>query len=62
MNKDACCLGGNIQKYFGIASQRTKKYYHDANLTFNNPDCWIMDIPEKYKPDNYMKIENGCYW
>jgi len=62
MKKDTCCVGGDLQAYFGIANNRTKQYYHKNNIAYPCPECWIMDIPEEYKPKDYMKIENGCYW
>jgi len=35
----------------------------DPNFLVNYDDkIWIINIPDKYKPLNYMKIENGCYW
>ena len=34
---------------------------HNQNK-INNPEYWILNIPDEYKPENYMKIENGCYW
>jgi len=29
---------------------------------FDNSQYWILNIPDEYKPKNYMRIENGCYW
>ena len=29
---------------------------------FDNSQYWILNIPNEYKPKNYMRIENGCYW
>jgi hypothetical protein len=29
---------------------------------FNNNQYWILNIPDEYKPENYMSIEKGCYW
>lgn len=53
LNKDVIVLGGNLQDYFGIASKRCKP---------DNTEFWITEIPDKYKPKDYMKIEDGCYW
>jgi hypothetical protein len=27
-----------------------------------NYEFWITEIPEEYKPKDYIKIEYGCYW
>lgn len=53
LNKDACIMGGEMQQFFGIASKRH---------TPIDTKYWITEIPEKYKPIDYLKIENGCYW
>jgi len=63
-NKNVCTIGGDLQTFFGIANKRTKdKSTKDLNKNnFSNSEFWILDIPEEYKPIDYMKIENGCYW
>ncbi len=61
LNKDVIVMGGNIQTIFGILNKRTREYY-DANNINYDPQYWITEIPDKYKPVDYMKIENGCYW
>lgn len=53
LNKDVITIGGDLLGYFGIVSKRHKP---------NNTEFWITEIPDKYKPKDYMKIENGCYW
>jgi hypothetical protein len=37
---------------------------HNCNILneIANKEYWIMNIPDEYKPNNYMKIEGGCYW
>jgi hypothetical protein len=55
MNKNVCVVGGDITTYFGIISKRIE------NHNFENKKYWI-NIPNEYKPKDYMKIENGCYW
>ena len=52
LNKEIYVTGGNLSSYFGIKSNRNKNEYNEY---------WIS-IPEKYKPINYKKIEDGCYW
>ena len=54
------CLGKNafttnsscITDAFGIIINRTRE--HKNNF-------WV-NVPEKYKPEGYEKIEGGCYW
>jgi hypothetical protein len=62
IGKNVCTLGGDLQTYFGIANTRLKNDYLKNNLEFNNKEYWILEIPEEYKPVDYMKIEDGCYW
>lgn len=57
LQKDAIYIGGCITNLFGILSSREKKY---TDLSIN--EYWITDIPEEYKPENYLSVENGCYW
>jgi hypothetical protein len=51
--------GGEITYHFGICS---KRHPFNQNKYHNSEDYWIKEIPEEYKPKDYMKIENGCYW
>ena len=46
----------------GILNKRTKDFYNKQNIDLPNKDFWVLDIPEEYKPFNYEKIEDGCYW
>ena len=55
IGKNVCTIGGELQPFFGIKNSRT-------HFPTTNPEYWIIDIPEKYKPVDYNKIENGCYW
>lgn len=57
-NKTVCTLGGDLQDMFGIMNNRNRK----NNLQFDNAEYWITEIPDEYKPTDYKKIENGCYW
>jgi hypothetical protein len=61
-NKDVCTAGGNLQAIFGILNTRMKQHNPNILNELVNKECWIMDIPDEYKPHNYMKIEGGCYW
>lgn len=62
ISKNVCVIGGDLQTYFGILNSRTKQWFQENNIEIKNKKCWIMSIPHKYKPEGYMKIENGCYW
>lgn len=55
IGKNVCTIGGELQTFFGIKNGRTL-------FPNTNQEYWIIDIPEKYKPIDYNKIENGCYW
>jgi hypothetical protein len=58
IGKNVCVVGGDLQTYFGILNGRTR----ESNYHINNPEYWIINIPDEYKPKDYMMIENGCYW
>lgn len=60
--KDVCTIGGELQHMFGILNKRKKFYLNNDNKDLTNKEFWILDIPEEYKPHDYEKIENGCYW
>ena len=62
LNKDIFTLGGNITTWFGILNVRTKEFHIKNNIILDNKEYYITEIPEEYKPNDYMKIENGCYW
>lgn len=55
IGKNVLTIGGELTKYLGIISKRVKEEQ------INNKEYWI-NIPEEYKPNDYIKIENGCYW
>ena len=62
IDKNVCVVGGELQPYFGILNNRTKEYNLKNNIKIENEQYWIMEIPNEFKPNDYMKIENGCYW
>lgn len=63
MGKNVCTVGGDLPKFFGILNDRNKKRIQAGRSSeLTNKEYWILDIPEEYKPEDYMKIENGCYW
>lgn len=68
MGKKVCLVGGFLQPYFGIYNNRIKvstvdhERINDNDITDTTKQYWIYDIPDKYKPENYKLIEDGCYW
>lgn len=61
-SKNICIIGGELQTMVGILNNRTRNYYINQNIEIPNKEYWITEIPDIYKPNDYMKIENGCYW
>lgn len=62
---EVVAMGGQLTKFFGIANARDKAYAHESNTTLFPPSqapYWITNIPDAYKPQDYTKIEGGCYW
>jgi len=57
LNKNVYVLGGELQALFGILNSRNK----NKNIKIKK-EYWITEISDEYKPHDYMKIENGCYW
>lgn len=69
IGKDAFYIGGHLPLWFGILSERYKRY--DINGVcqemYNKSydvvkEHLIENIPEKYRPDKYQEIEMGGYW
>jgi len=58
LGKNVCTIGGELHDYFGIMNNRNR----NSILTTKGKEYWIQNIPDEYKPEGYMKIENGCYW
>jgi hypothetical protein len=61
LGKNVCTLGSDMQTFFGILNARHKDYL-EKNLSNENLEYWITEIPDCYKPDCYKMIEDGCYW
>lgn len=59
LGKQAIHLGGVTQLMFGIKGKRWEEWQHYTDLRKNDGQEWIFanEIPE-----NYKKIEGGCYW
>ena len=62
LGKNVCTVGGDLQTFFGILNERTRNYYIKNNIEIQHKESWITNIPDEYKPTDYMKIEDGCYW
>ena len=56
MGKNVCTIGGGLHDCFGIMNKRNR------NDVSTGQEYWIQNSPEEYKPEGYMKIEDGCYW
>jgi hypothetical protein len=62
LKKDTLTIGDQLQFMFGILNNRMKTVIKNENCIIDNIELYLTDIPEKYKPFLYQKIENGCYW
>ena len=62
IGKNVCVVGGDLQTFFGILNGRTREYFEKNNIEIQHKEHWITHIPDEYRPNDYMKIENGCYW
>lgn len=58
-NKNVLTIGGDLQYIFGVLNNRTRT---ECMLAKKDLTYYVTEIPDKYKPDGYMKIEQGCYW
>jgi hypothetical protein len=58
LKKDIFITGGYITRFFGIINKREMNKFNN----FENKEYWVTTIPDEYKPPNYEKIEDGCYW
>jgi hypothetical protein len=62
IGKNVLTIGGDLQTFFGVLNKRTNDYYIKNNIEPINKQFWITNIPDEFKPENFQKIENGCYW
>ncbi|MEE9409087.1 MAG: hypothetical protein V3V28_13545 [Polaribacter sp.] len=58
IGKKAVHIGGSTQMLFGVLGKRWEKEY---DLTHLINDSWVRPLGEEI-PENFNKIENGCYW
>ena len=54
--KSVMYIGGALQLFFGVIG---KRWFTNREILKLMNDNWIR--PDK-KPDNYTKVEQGCYW
>lgn len=58
LNRSVIYIGGALQLFFGVLGRRWFTSKEILNLT---NDYWIR--PDKSdKPENFTKVEKGCYW
>lgn len=62
MGKNVCTVGGDLPNFFGILNSRHRRRLFKDRKKLANKEYWILNIPEEYKPEDYLKIEDGCYW
>lgn len=60
MHKKAIHMGGSLQLLFGIKGKRWEESSYNYQYKLYNK-YWIRPTDD-LKPQNYMDVENGCYW
>lgn len=60
MQKKAIHIGGSLQILFGIKGKRWESKGYDYQHKLYN-EYWVRPT-ENLRPQNYMAVENGCYW
>lgn len=60
MHKKAMHMGGGLQLLFGIKGKRWETADFDFQHKFYN-EYWVRPTDD-LKPQNYLNVENGCYW
>lgn len=58
MNKSVIYIGGALQLFFGVIG---KRWFTNKEIMKLVNDEWIRPIKED-KPDNFVRVEKGCYW
>ncbi len=56
MKKDVFVTGMELNLNFGIANKHAKKVFGDKINEY------FIEVPDKMKPEGYLKIEDGAYW
>jgi hypothetical protein len=58
MNKSVMYIGGALQLFFGVIG---KRWFDNKEIVKIVNDEWVR--PDKSdKPENFIKVEKGCYW
>lgn len=58
MNKSVMYIGGALQLFFGVIG---KRWFDNKEILKLVNDDWVR--PDKGdKPDNFTRVEKGCYW
>ena len=58
MNISVLYIGGALQLFFGIIG---KRWFTNKDILTLMNDEWVRpDLTDK--PDNFTKVEKGCYW
>lgn len=58
LHKSVMYIGGALQLFFGVIG---KRWFTNSEILSMVNDEWIRPIKED-KPDNFIKVEKGCYW
>ena len=58
MGKKAIHLGGQVQMMFGILGKRWEEIPYYQQLI---SEYWVHPMEEEI-PNNFEKVEGGCYW
>jgi len=58
LGKKAVHLGGATQLLFGIKGKRWEEQEYTSKLINSH---WVNPLPSEY-PQNFTKVEKGCYW
>ena len=57
LHKQAVHAGGQLQLLFGIKGKR----WDAGSVSKLYNEYWVRPTDD-LKPDNYVEVENGCYW
>lgn len=58
LHKSVIYIGGALQLFFGVIG---KRWFTNPEILSMVNDEWIRPSKED-KPDNFVKVEKGCYW
>jgi len=58
LNTSVLYIGGALQLFFGIIG---KRWFTNKDILALMNDDWVRPDPAD-KPDNFIKVEKGCYW